>query len=273
MALITLVAGKGGPGVTTTALACTLSWNSRTVLAECDPAGGSVQAGYLRGELPAGRGLLPLAIAELRTDSLAEEFFGQLVDLDAPHRQRLLLPGLSDPAQAGTLAPVWPRLAAYFAQLEYGQPGYDVIVDCGRLSAAAQAPWPLVWAADAALVVVRPTLASAAASVPIVQAVRQQLTERAASTSALGLVVVGDGPYTPAELAAQLKAPLVVHLPDDARSAATLTHGGDVRLGRPLMRAAAGAESRIRALIAHHRQEVPRRAVLGEAIRGTAQAF
>ncbi len=273
MALVTLFAGKGAAGVTTTGLACTLSWGSRTVLAECDPAGGTVQAGYLRGELPAGRGLLPLAIAELRNDSLAEEFFGQLVDLDAPRRQRLLLPGLSDPAQAGTLAPIWPRLAAYFAQLEYGQPSYDVIVDCGRLASAAQPPWPLVWAADAALVVVRPTLASTAAAAPVVQAARHQLQEHAASTSALGLIVVGDGPYAPAEVAKQLKAPLIAHLPDDGRTAATLTHGGDVRLNRPLMRAAVAAEGRIRALIAHHRQQVPRRAVLGEAIRGSAEAL
>lgn len=273
MALITLVAGKGAPGVTTTGLACTLSWSSRTVLAECDQAGGSIQAGYLRGELPAGRGLLPLAIAELRSDSLAEEFFGQLVDLDAPHRHRLLLPGLTDPAQAGTLAPIWPRLAAYFAQLEYGRPGYDVIVDAGRLSAAAQPPWPLVWAADAALVVVRPTLASVAAAAPVVHAVRQQLSERAASTSALALLVTGDGPYATGEVARQLKAPVVAHLPTDVRSAATLTHGGDVRLSRPLMRAAARAEANIRAVIDHHRQQVPRRAVLGEAIRGTVEAF
>jgi len=269
MALIALVGGKGSPGVTTTGLACTLSWGSRVVLAECDPAGGSVQAGYLRAELPGGRGLLPLAIAELRSDSLAEEFWGQLVDLDAPHRHRLLLPGLSDPAQAGTLAPIWTRLAAFFAQLEYHQPCYDVIVDCGRL-AVAHPPWPLLWAADAALVVVQPTLASTAAAAPAVEAVRQQLAEHAASTSALGVLVVGDGPYAAAEVARQLKAPLVAHLPDDARTAATLTHGGDVRLSRPLMRAAAGTEGKVRAVISHHRQQVPRRAVLGEAIRGTA---
>ncbi len=269
MAIIALVGGKGSSGVTTTGLAFTLSWGSRVVLAECDPAGGSVQAGYLRAELPGGRGLLPLAIAELRSDSLADEFWGQLVDLDAPHRHRLLLPGLGGPAQAGTLAPLWARLAVFFAQLEYHQPGYDVIVDCGRL-AVANPPWPLLWAADAALVVVRPTLASTAASASVVEAVRQQLTEHAASTSALGLLVLGDGPYAPTEVARQLQAPLVAHLPDDARTAATLTHGGNVRLGRPFMRAAAGTEAKVRAVIRQHRQQVPRRAVLGEAIRGSA---
>jgi MinD-like ATPase involved in chromosome partitioning or flagellar assembly len=269
MAIIALVGGKGSPGVTTTALAFTLSWGRSTILAECDPAGGSIQIGYLRGELPGGRGLLQLAIAELRNDSLAEEFWGQLVDLDAPHRQRLLLPGLTDPAQAGTVDPLWTRFAAFFAGLEYQQPAYDVVVDCGRL-AATHSPLPLVWAADAALVVVRPTLASTAAALPVVDALKEHLRERAASLSALGLVVVGHGPYAPAEVARQLKAPLVAHLPDDARAAATLTHGGDVRLNWALMRAARQAEGHVLATITHHRQQVPRRAVLGEAIRGTA---
>src|SRR5262249_30140474 len=126
-----------------------------------------------------------------------------------------------------------------------------------------------LWAADAALVVVRPTLASVAAAAPVVQTLRQQLTEHTASTSSLGLLVVGDGPYAAAEGAGQLKAPLVAPLPQDERTASTLTHGGDVRLNRPLMRAAAGAERKVRALVAHHRQQVPRRAVLGEAIRAT----
>src|SRR5205823_1426107 len=128
----------------------------------------------------------------------------------------------------------------------------------------------LLWSADAALVVVRPTLASVAATEPVVEAVRQQLAEHAASTSALGLLVVGKGPYAGAEIAARLRAPLIAHLPDDPGTAATLSHGGDIRLSRPLMKAAAAAEARVRALIDHHRQQVPRRAVLGEAIRGSA---
>src|SRR5262245_38691680 len=93
VAIIAMVSAKGSPGVSTTALACTLSWNSRVVLAECDPAGGTVLTGYLsRMEIPP-IGLLPLAAAALR-DQLAVSFDQQLVDLDKQHPwHRLVLPG------------------------------------------------------------------------------------------------------------------------------------------------------------------------------------
>ena len=49
--LIAMTSAKGAPGVTTAALALALSWPRRTVLAELDPAGGDVLAGYGRGPL------------------------------------------------------------------------------------------------------------------------------------------------------------------------------------------------------------------------------
>ena len=55
MAIVALLSAKGSPGVTTTALACALSWRRRLVLAECDPAGGSILAGYLGGALEPAR--------------------------------------------------------------------------------------------------------------------------------------------------------------------------------------------------------------------------
>ena len=103
-------------------------------MAECDPAGGSAIAGYLRGQLDADRGMVPLAVAELRNERLASEFWRQLVDLDPPKQQRLLLPGIADPAQAGSLDPIWSRLGSFFASLEIRH-GYDVFADCGRLAA------------------------------------------------------------------------------------------------------------------------------------------
>ncbi|SHN42712.1 hypothetical protein [Cryptosporangium aurantiacum] len=271
MALVVLASAKGSPGVTTAGLAFTFAWATRTVLAECDPAGGSVLAGYLQGQVDAGRGLMPLAVADLRhsgaNDRLESEFWAQLVDLAPPDRQRLLLPGLTDPAQSGTLAPLWNRFAGFFAQLEFGDPGYDVVVDCGRLAAPAT-PWPLLWAADAVLLVVRPTLPSVSAAVPTLGAIRAQLSERTASLSSLGLLLVGEGPYSAAEVSGQLGAPVVAALPDDRKTADVLSTGGDVRLSRPLLRAAANAEARVRALVADHRQQVPRRAVRREVAAG-----
>ena len=264
MALIALASAKGSPGVTTTALAFTLSWGRRIILAECDPAGGSVMAGYLRGQLGAHRGLIPLAVAELRGDPLDDQLWVQLVDLDAPRRDRLLLPGLTDPAQAGSLPPVWARLAAFFTGLE-DQPGYDVLADCGRLAVGA-APWPLLQAADAVLLVVRPNLPSVTAAVPAVAAITRQLTAGRDPT-VLGLVVAGDGPYSPTEIARQLKTPLVAHLPRDDRTADALSFGGEANLTGPLMRAAAAAESRVHALATGHRRRAPRPAASGEVVR------
>lgn len=103
MAIIALVSAKGSPGVTTSALACALAWHRRLVVAECDPAGGSILAGYLGGQLDGPRGIGELAVGELRDGNLDTAFWSQLVDLDAPRRERLLLPGLVDPAQSGSV--------------------------------------------------------------------------------------------------------------------------------------------------------------------------
>src|SRR5690606_3881210 len=47
--LIVLCSGGHSPGVTTTGLALTLTWPRDILLAECDPAGGSLLSGYLLG--------------------------------------------------------------------------------------------------------------------------------------------------------------------------------------------------------------------------------
>ncbi|MBT8226207.1 MAG: ParA family protein [Dactylosporangium sp.] len=264
MALIVMVSAKGSPGVTCTGLACTLSWERRMVLAECDPSGGSLLGGYLQGQVPGERGMLPLAMAELRSDRLADEFWVQLIDLDAPRRERLLLPGITDPAQVGSLSPLWDRFAAHFVGLERAD--YDVIADCGRLITSTP-PWPIVWAADAVLLVIRPTLPSIAAAAPAAAVLAQQLTDHTASTSALGLLVVGEGPYDARQAAHQLRMPLVGHLPEDSATARVLSFGGSLRLSWPLMRATAGIEARVRAVVARHRQEVPPHAMGARQVR------
>ena len=101
-------------------------------------------AGFLQGTLPAQRGLAPLAVAEMR-GRLADEFGRQLVDLDAPHRRRLLLPGVSDPAQAVTVSSVWTPIADQLHQL--GRDGWLVLADCGR-STTVHFGWPLLHRAD-----------------------------------------------------------------------------------------------------------------------------
>lgn len=247
MAVIALASAKGSPGVTTAALALTLIWPDRCVLAECDPAGGSIQAGYLAGALPADRGIRELAVAELRGEDMRERWWGQLVDLQHPSLRRLLLPGISDPVQSGALRPVWDRFAGFFAELAHTPPGYDVIVDCGRL-AAPNTPWPVLHRADAVLLVVRPTLPGMSSAVPSLRTLRTQLVEHGAGTTALGLLVTGPGDQTARTVTQQLHNPVVASLPDDPRTAQVLCHGGNVRMNSPLMRAAAGAHPH---LVAH----------------------
>lgn len=232
--MIALVSAKGSPGATTSALAFTLAWPGRCLLAECDPAGGDVLAGYLRGALDAQRGLAQLAVAELR-GRLADEFDRQLVDLAPPGRQRLLLPGVRDPAQSATVAPVWGAIAEHLRQLEDG--GGTVVADCGRLS-SPQLGWPLLQAADRVLLVVRGTLPSVFHAVPAISQLHRELAPRA---DRLALLVVEVGPYPAQEVVERLQLPLVASLPGDRRSAGALSFGGAVHRRRPLLRSAAAA--------------------------------
>ncbi|MGI5211387.1 ParA family protein [Plantactinospora sp. CA-290183] len=263
MSIIALVSAKGSPGVTTAALACTLSWHHRVVLAECDPSGGSVLAGYLGGVLPGPRGIGELAVGELRDGNLEQAFWSQLVDLDAPHRERLLLPGVVDPAQAGSVVPLWQRFADFFAALDKGQPGYDVIVDCGRLHVVGP-PWPVLRAAEIVLLVTAPRLPDLSATHATVKAIERDFAEHRVPAGSLRLLLVGGG-HGRSEVAKALRLPVIAQLPDDPRTAEVLAHGGTVRANRPLMRAASALEVPVRALLDRRRarlgwpaaQEVP----------------
>lgn len=242
MAIIAMVSAKGSPGVSTAALACTLSWSRPTLLAECDPAGGDVLAGYLSGlEIPP-RGLLPLAVADLRGRA-HEEFPHQIVDLDAdsPGR-RLVLPGITDPVQAGTLRPTWDRLTTFFADLERQDPGIDVIADCGRLTTSV-APWPLLRRADLILLVLRPTtLRTISPVLPAIAHLRRELTEHGRSPGTLAMLTIGDSAYPNRELEQWLQLPILASLPDDPRTAQVLSDGGRLRRNPELLRAAASME-------------------------------
>ncbi|RKR88995.1 cellulose biosynthesis protein BcsQ [Micromonospora pisi] len=264
MAVVAFVSAKGSPGVTTAALACTLSWHRRVILAECDPAGGSVLAGYLGGALGGPRGIGELAVGELRDGNLETSFWSQLVDLDAPKRERLLLPGVVDPAQAGSVTPLWQRFADFFNELERGQPAYDVLVDCGRLQVVAP-PWPILRAAAIVLVVTGAHLSDVSSARSTVKAIERDFAEHRVPPGSLRLLLVGNG-HSRGEVSKALGLPVIAHLPHDPRTAEVLSHGGTVRAKRPLMNAAGALEVPIRTLLDRRRarltwpmtvQEVP----------------
>lgn len=235
--LIALCSAKGAPGVTTSGLALALSWPRPVVLAELDPAGGDVLAGYGRGELSAG-GLADLELAA-RRGGLARHMGSHLLRLDPEGRARLL-PGLVDPAGARHVD--WARLAATLASVEDG--AVDVIADCGRLR-AEHFPAAVIRRSAAVVVVTGSALRA-------VRAAAQAIAELRGGDGHVGTVaalVVGAGePYGEREIGEALGVPVIGSLPRDAKAASVLSDGAPA--GRlfgqsALLRAARTAATRL----------------------------
>ncbi len=214
--IFALVSPGGSPGVTTAALALAMSWPTPVIVAECDPGGGSVLAGALGGHQQGGFGLVEHAIEAGRNPAAAAaSLAAQLVSLDTG-KTRLVLPGLTDPRQAVSLASAWPAVASTFSAQ-----ACDVIADCGRLDAGEGQPLAVLAAASIAVVVLRPTLRQAWAGRARVEMLRQLL----GGTARVALLVTGSGRYPAQEMANALGVPVVAVLPDDAASAAVLSDG------------------------------------------------
>lgn len=233
MPLIAMVSAKGSPGVSTAALACTLTWPAPTLLAECDPAGGDLLSGYLaKYELPPDRGIVPLAGSLLR--GIADDLTGHLIDLDAPKQKRLALQGLAAPAQASSLTPAWGRLGEMFASSPH-----LVIADCGRLT-THHPPWALLAKADLVLLALRPTsLRTISPAVSAIASLRRELPSADGPHGNLGLMVIGGGVST-RELTRNLNVPVVASIAWDPATAAVLGGDGRGRRRGPLMKSALG---------------------------------
>ncbi|MFF2141956.1 hypothetical protein [Kitasatospora sp. NPDC058190] len=261
MAVIAVVGGPGAPGATTTALALLLAWplppGRRILLVEADPDGGAVLAGALEGRVEAVYGLRNLAVAD-RRGLLAQTIWEQLIDLSPEgDAERLLLPGLTDPAQAPGLAYTWEPLAELLHGIE--QQGYDVIVDLGR-SGATGTSAVLARRADVVAVTVRTTLRGLSASRPRLAALAEDLAAGGTGADALGLLLVAEGPYPGAEVSRELGLPVLGVLPHAARTARVLSDGGDTTDRRfirsELMRTARSAADEVQLLIRRRRQRL-----------------
>lgn len=243
--LYALVSAGGAPGVTTAALALTLTWPSPVIVAECDPGGGDILAGLLAGHVPARRGLMELAIDAGRSPAAATASLpGQLVSLDES-QHRMVLPGLTDPRQSAGLAAAWPGLASALA----AQPA-DVIADCGRLDASPDAPLAVLAAARLAVLVLRPSLRQVWAARSRVDMLASLLGDPAR----LALLLTGPGSYSRQEITQALGLPVTAVLPDDPRTAALLSDGQGRRRGllaTPLLRSAGPAGQALRT---HHKK-------------------
>ncbi len=227
MSLIALAASKSA-GVTTSALALAGVWPGPVLLAECDPAGGDINAGLLRGAQPAGA-LLDLALATRRGLTPAQ-FWDHTVTLSEDGTVRLLS-GLADPAQHPALTSAWPLLIRMLHALDLPAPtgsaeavvdrGWDVLADCGRLAPAT--PMGLLGAADLILLVLRPRLAHIAHTRSRLSALRSQIADHAdGPLPELKLLLVGTSPYPAAEVATAMDLPVAGVLADDPPAAAVL---------------------------------------------------
>ncbi|GAA2917296.1 hypothetical protein ACFQZ0_00245 [Streptomyces erythrogriseus] len=227
MAVIALAGCSGAPGVTTSALALLLSWplepGRRMILAECDPDGGAVLHGLLQGTLGDRYGLRNLSVAA-RKGEFGEAFWRQLIDLSSEDgkaespRDRLLLPGITDPAQAASLSSVWKGLATMFCGIDADH-GHNVLVDLGRRGATGPSG-VLAEQADLVLVVVRNTLRC-------LQAAQGRVGELEERVGNVGLLVVDEGPYPAGEVQRVLQVPVVAALPFAPKEARVLSDGAD----------------------------------------------
>ncbi|MEV7737858.1 hypothetical protein AB0O75_38295 [Streptomyces sp. NPDC088921] len=225
MAVIALAGCSGAPGVTTSALALLLSWplapGRRMYLAECDPDGGAVLHGLLQGSLGDRYGLRNLSVAA-RKNEFSDAFWRQLIDLssedgrkDSP-RDRLLLPGITDPAQAASLGSVWKILAQMFRGIE-AQTQHDVLIDLGRRGAYGPSG-VLAEQADAVFVVVRNTLRCLQAAEGRVRTLEERVGD-------VGVVMIDEGPYPAGEVQRVLQVPVVATIPYAPKDARVLSDG------------------------------------------------
>jgi hypothetical protein len=226
VALICVGSVRGAPGATTLALVAAGSWPRPVVLVEADPAGGVIAVRYQLGRSPGLAELAAAARNHAAPDAIwntAQSLPGGLPVVAAPESGDIV---------SGILTDVASALGTWCRQLD--QP--DVLVDCGRLTTSSPAI-ALVAAADAVAVTTRPTAEDLYPTAHRARALRLQVPH-----ASVGLVLVGERPYGPAEVAAQLGVEVLGVVADDRHSAEALTGGGASRRLRrsPLVRSIAG---------------------------------
>jgi hypothetical protein len=219
MAYVAFASAKASPGVTTTVIALAASWphDRDLVVAELDPAGGDLG---VRFDLATEPGLVTLAAAG-RRELDRSTFVGHTQPL--PFVARPAADGDSEVAvRRVLLGPVaGDQAGAALAALRGGLPGVlsslsvDVLVDCGRLDPNSAAH-DILTAADLLVVVARPVVAEVHHLAARLSALRPK---------ALSLLLIGDRPYSVAEVAEAVGASPLGTLPFDQRAATALTVG------------------------------------------------
>ena len=220
MGYIAFASAKGSPGVTTAVAALAATWpvDRELVVVEVDPAGGDLA---VRFDLAPEPGLVSLAAAgrrELGPDTLVahtQDLAGLTGD-DVRPRRVLVAPVSADQAAAALTALRGP-LSATLAALDL-----DVLVDCGRLDPGSPA-FEVATKADLLVMVAQPVVAE-------VHHLASRLVS-VGSAAAVSVMLVGDKPYTVAEVAEAVGASALGSLAVDPRAAVALAggHAGSAR--------------------------------------------
>ena len=212
-------------GATTLALGLAATWpaHRQALLVEADPAGGTLAAASGWSAEPS---LVTLAAAVRRTEA---------VELALAHTHTLPngARALAAPGAPEQSRRALTMLEGLLAQL--GELDGDVVLDCGRLDISQPAQEPQANApsshrvprsstdrflvAEVALLACRPQLADLHAVGCFLE---HPLVAEARRSARLRLILVGDGPYPDAEIAAAFDVEVAGHLPFDAPSAAAL---------------------------------------------------
>jgi MinD-like ATPase involved in chromosome partitioning or flagellar assembly len=184
-------------------------------VAECDPAGGDLAACH---GLPLEPGITSMA---------ASNRHGFDPTTLATHIQHLAsgTAVLVGPTSAEQAAVALSALAGQVGPVLQDVPLTAVLADCGRVDRHGPA-WPLVARADIVVLVTRPNLAG-------VEHARSRLRVLDQLHARVVLLLVGEGPYPAAEVAASLGCEVVGVLADDPAAADALLSG---RSGRRLSR-------------------------------------
>lgn len=228
MATILVTSVAGSPGVSTTALALTMSWPRPVLMIEADILRYSaVMAGYFRGQMKhtKGMGELPVAVRSSSEGLTVHHLLGHSIALDAQDQSlRKVVPGFRDPAAASSWQHLWGPLGMAAAALE--QSGADVIIDAGRWTPKDPRA-ALFTQADQVLLLVPPDLPSLVAAHHRVPELRR-MTDAVGRDDALLVATAATahtGAYGSREASKALGLEIMNALEWDPRTAAVFSQG------------------------------------------------
>lgn len=231
MSILTLASFGTSPGVTTTAVAMTMSWTRPVLLVEADVSKPSaVLSGWMQGSLPADSGLMGVAQSSFQRVVSDQDVWDYAVELSPAQGgspARWLLPAIAQPRAARGMRSLWPDLLAALRLVSAQD--VDVIIDTGRAE-EAYGRHPLWSDSDHLGVVVRSDLTSVAAVRSYLPTLAQARMERGAADTTSLIVVEDRAQKLPSkDISKVLDTPVRGRLPYSPEAAAHFGGGAGSR--------------------------------------------